>query len=224
MSWRIVIRLESEAIFSSGEAVPAEADLDIMRDEHGFPCYGARRLKGMWREQTEFAARALSGGPGNEGLYTELRQIIDHCFGRGGLDGAVEGKLRLTDAVVPHEVRKPFLEAIRKGELHPQEVFESMTAIRYFTSIDAETGTVQPGSLRQFRVLLGGVELVSDVYGLDELQDREIGLLTCGLAGWRYAGVMKHRGKGHIRVSLWKDGENVTKRYLEAARKWVTAS
>jgi hypothetical protein len=153
-----------------------------------------------------------------------MMQVIERCFGRGGLADAVEGKVRMTDAVVPLEVRKPFLEAIRKGELHPQEVFESMTAIRHFTSIDEDTGTVERRSLRQFRVLLEGVELVSDVFGLDDLQDREIGLLACGLAGWRYAGVMKHRGKGRIHASLWKDGESVTKTYLEAARKWVTAS
>lgn len=224
MSWRIFIRLESEAIFSSGESAPAEADLDIVRDDHGFPGYGARRLKGMWREHTEFAARALSSGGRNVRLYQDMMQVIERCFGRGGLHDFVEGQLRLTDAVLPLEVRKPFLEAIHRGELHPQEVFESLTTIRYFTAIDPDTGTMQNRSFRQFRVLFEGIELVSEVFGMDDLQEREIGLLTCGLVGWRYAGVMKHRGKGRIHVSLWKDGENVTDRYLEAAREWVKAS
>lgn len=224
MSWQIILHLKSEAIFSSGESVPVETDLDILRDEDGFPYYGARRLKGMWREHTEFAIRALSGGTKNVELFREMQQTVERCFGRGGLTDAVEGQLKITDAVVPAEVRKPFREAILGGELHPEEVFYSLTSIRYFTSIDAETGTYESGSLRHYRVLNAGLELVSNVAGLDDLPEREIGLLACGLAGWWYAGVMKHRGKGWIEASLWKNGENATDSYLEAARKWVMAS
>lgn len=221
MKWQISINILSEAIFSNGQSTPSEVDLDIYRDEFGFPYYGARALKGMWRTHTEHASLALAQGNRSGNTYAQMQEVIDVCFGRGGLHDAVQGKLKLTDAVVPKQVRMPFIHAIQHGQLYAEEVFHSMTEIRYFTEIEGDSGSVKDGSLRQFRVLRSGLDLVASVYGMEGLKPRDIGLLACGLASFQYAGTMKHRGKGQIRCSLLQNGRNVTSSYLDVAKEWV---
>ena len=224
MSWFIRIYLRSEAVFGSGQSTPGEVDLEVVHDVNGFPYYGARALKGHWREQTELAAKVLTQGIKSTAKAVELAVVVDHCFGRGGMSDGVQGQIHLNDAMVPAAIRALFATAIQARQLTPSEVFDSMTDIRHFTSINDETGTVEKGSLRQFRTIRKDLMLEAELDGFDGLTADEIGLLAAGLSSLRYLGTMKHRGKGWVSCALIHQGNDVTSKYVQELRKWVMAS
>lgn len=224
MSWSVRIHLKSEAIFGSGQSTPGEVDLEVLHDADGFPYYGARALKGHWREQTELAARVLAQGATSTAKAAELANVVDRCFGHGSISNVLQGAIHLNDAMVPAAIRALFAAAIQKQQLTPSEVFNSMTDIRHFTAVNDETGTVEQGSLRKFRTIRKGLVLEAELDGFGSLLGHEIGLLAAGLSSLRYLGTMKHRGKGWVSCALIHKGVDVTPKYIQELREWVTAS
>ena len=223
MSWSVRIHLRSEAVFGSGQSTPGEVDLDVVHDADGFPYYGARALKGHWREQTELAARVLAEGATPTAKAAELARVVGRCFGHGGINDGVQGGIHLNDAMVPAAIRILFATAIQAQQLTPSEVLSSTTDIRQFTAVNDETGTVEKGSLRKFRVVRKDLVLEAELDGFDGLPEHEIGLLAAGLSSLRYLGTMKHRGKGWVSCALIHQGAEVTPKYVHELRKWVTA-
>ncbi|AEG61724.1 RAMP superfamily CRISPR-associated protein [Desulforamulus ruminis] len=224
MSWSARIHLKSEAIFGSGQSTPGEVDLEVLHDDYGFPYYGSRTLKGHWLEQTKLAAKVLGQGAASRAKAAELAAVVDRCFGQGGITNALPGAIHLNDAQVAPAIRALFATAIQKQQLTSSEVFNSMTDIRRFTAINDETGTVEKRSLRKFRIIRKDLVLEAEIDGLDCLRGHEIGLLAAGLSSLRYLGTMKHRGKGWVRCALIHKGTDVTAKYIQELREWVTTS
>ena len=214
------IELKTESLFGSGRSVPGEVDQEVLHDEYGFPFYRAKAVKGHLREQAEFVARAL----GNTGRKQELEDIVRKCFGTGSLDQVLSGVVRLTDAQVRSSIREPFRQAVLSGEITAHDVLNALTTVRFFTAIDDVTGSVEPETLRQFRMVRPPLELEAHVDGLDSLTEHEIGLLAAAAASLRYIGTMKHRGKGEVRCRLMIENVDKTYHYIEQLKKWVTTA
>lgn len=221
MSWTIHIELLSEAILGNGQSVPGEVDLDAVHDTYGFPFYGAKALKGHWREQTKFAANVLGNGAAGQQIRDRMRYIVNRAFGVPGTVDAAEGVLHFTNAMIPFESRKPFIDAVNQHIVRRKEIFQALTAVRSFTSIDTKTGTAEKHSLRKVRVVQKGLGLDSVVSGMDDFDRQEHSLLAAGIAGIRYIGMMKNRGKGLVTCTLRHNGQDITKDCLQDLRKWV---
>ncbi|WP_353949157.1 RAMP superfamily CRISPR-associated protein [Sporolactobacillus sp. Y61] len=221
MNWIIHIELKSEAIFGNGQSVPGEVDQDIVHDIYGFPFYGAKALKGHLREQTEFAAKALSQGVKDKKKTNLMEQTVNRIFGQPGLLEKSGGAVKITDATVPMTIRAPFIQAVENGEIRREEIFNALTSIRSFTSIDPRTGTAEDHSLRKFRIIRKGLCLEAELTGLDSFEEHELGLLAAGIAGVRTIGMMKTRGKGYVDCSIREGELDVTQRYLDRLREWV---
>lgn len=225
MTWEIQIVLLSEAMLSNGQSVPGEVDLEVLHDEYGFPYYSAKTLKGHWREQTEFAARALSYQESTGRLGNSFNNTVIRAFGKESLLETASGMLHLSDAVIMNSVRAPFLEAVEQKDvnkhIYPKEIFHSLTDERYFTSIDAKTGTAKKSSLRRIRVVNKGLILHSELFGMENFNTHEQGLLTAGIAAIQSIGMMKSRGKGSVSCSLIHNGIDMTNTGLDNLRKWV---
>lgn len=221
VGWSLKITLLSEAIFGNGQSVPVEVDLDAVKDAYGFPYYGAKALKGHWREQTEFVAKALSQSDKCRVDGTELNGIVEKAFGKSGMEESTAGVLHISDAVVPEETRRPFIQAVKRKQVIESEIFRSLTSIRSFTALNSDTGAAEPHTLRKIRVVHNKLTLVSKLSFMDELTDNERGLLAAGAVSIHYIGMMKNRGKGHVSCRLIRDGDDLTFACINDLRKWV---
>jgi len=220
MKATIRIELQSEAIFGSGQSTPGVVDLEVLHDEYGFPYYRAKSLKGHLREQMTVLKQMLDRLPHSE----QIAHTVDKCFGQSNIYHVMPGVLKFTDAEIRQSIRQPFMDAIHARILTPEEVLRALTDIRYFTSIDRNTGSVENGTLRQYRVVRPNLVFESRVDGIDQLNEFELGLLAASVANLRYIGTMKNRGKGEVRCRLWVDDRDVTLEYIDSLRKWVTSA
>jgi len=62
--------------------------------------------------------------------------------------------MRIGDARLPKELREAVERGFERGELTREQVLHSLTAIRWQTAVDTETGAPQQETLRSIRVIL----------------------------------------------------------------------
>lgn len=203
------IELLSDATFGRGEGTAGVVDTDVERDELGMPFIGGKTVRGLLRDSW------LSMSP----HFPSLEHAAERMLGRSqALDESC--RLRIGDAVLPAAVRATVRRAARRAvhPLAPGIILDGFTSIRYQTAEDRETGAPDVTTLRSSRVVLRGFAFEAGLSWLNGYQPTadDVRLLALCALATRHGGLLRNRGRGHIRVTLNGD--------LDATRKLAEAT
>jgi hypothetical protein len=97
---------------------------------------------------------------------------------------------------------------IKRGELTPADVLESLTAIRRQTAIDETTSAPDEGSLRSLRIVLRETVFTSTLDFNSDPQNDDLALLAACVLSLRRGGIGRNRGRGRLRA--WLNNEQFT--------------
>ena len=187
---RLRIELLSDLCVADGTGYNSSVDIDVCHDEYGLPYIPAKRLKGCLRE----CAQELNDW--GEGIP------IDALFGKAG---SQKDACSIRNAYL--EKREKYLNEICENEgnvlCHPQNILRNFTYIRSQTSIDHESGTAEPNSLRSVRVVKKGLVFTADVeWESEEAFDLYGQNLKSCCTVLKHMGMSRTCGFGSVRVSL----------------------
>lgn len=201
------IELLSDATFSRGEGAAGVVDTEVERNELGMPFIGGKTVRGLLRDSWLSMSHHFPG----------LVEAAERVLGRSqAVDESC--RLRIGDATVPSAIGTAVRGAAEREE-HPLSsgaILDGFTSIRYQTAEDRETGTPDDTTLRSSRVVLRGFVFEAGLSWLDGYQPTgaDVRLLAlCALAA-RHGGLLRNRGRGHIRMTLDGDTES-TRRHAE---------
>lgn len=205
-NYQIKMELLSETILGSGESVAGYIDLDVLHDELGLPYFKGKTLKGRLREEAENIVRLQSD------VFTQ--EQLNKLFGK--IDNEQDTSLALSDCTVSNNIRK----AIKASNLSSNDILNSLTDVRSFTAIDKD-GIAKEGSLRQIRVINKGLKINSEVKFRNEIDNDELTLFGLSVLALRHIGLMCSRGKGNVKCTLLKNGQDITNAIIDNLREKV---
>ncbi len=204
------IELLSDTTFSRGES-SAVADIEVERDRWGVPYIGGRTVRGLLRDSW------LSMQDHFPQLHQAARRVLGDSF---ALDDTC--RLRIGDAVLPSRMLSVVRAAAQRSRnaLPAMAVLDGFSTLRYQTAEDRETGAPDETTLRSSRVVLRGFAFDAPLLWLDGYlpcqQDVQL-LALCALAT-RHGGLLRNRGRGHIRITL-VGSLNYTRECVEKLKK-----
>ncbi|TCS78935.1 RAMP superfamily CRISPR-associated protein [Tepidibacillus fermentans] len=210
MEWAIQFKLLSETIFGSGESIPGSVDLEVVHDDYGLPYFKGKTLKGRLREEVENIIDKMKKIIPNQ---IEYDTYVYRLFGKAG-DNLHNG-LKISDATLGSSIKNGIRYGIESGLFTKEEVLQSLTEIRSFTSVN-EKGVARKRSLRNLRVIKKGYIFYSQLYLERELEEQELELLAAGISSLRHIGTMVSKGKGSIEARLFCNGKDVTEKYVNS--------
>ncbi len=201
------VELLSDTTFGRGEGTAGIVDTEVEHDDLGLPFIGGKTIRGLLRDSW----LSMCDGDG----FSSLRANAGRILGRSGsLDQGC--RLRIADARLPEPIRHAVRAAVERDEkpLSPDTILAAFTSIRCQTAEDRQTGAPAATTLRASRVVLRGFVFHSCLSWLDgyrpDAADLRV-LALCALAT-RHGGLLRNRGRGHLRLTLDGDLEQ-TRRY-----------
>lgn len=203
------IELLSDATFSRGEGTAGVVDTDVERDELGMPFIGGKTVRGLLRDSWLSMSQH----------FPDLVDAAERLLGRSkAVDESC--RLRIGDAVPPAAIVAAVRGAAERDEhpLPPGPILDGFTSIRYQTAENRETGAPDVATLRSSRVVLRGFVFEASLSWLNGYQPEPVDvrlLALCALAT-RHGGLLRNRGRGHIRMTLEGDLET-TRRLARGA-------
>ena len=202
------IELLSDSTFSRGEGAAGVVDTEVERDELGMPFIGGKTVRGLLRDSWLSMSQHFPG----------LVDAAEHVLGRSqAVDESC--RLRFGVAMVPSAIGDAVRGAAKREE-HPLSsgaILDGFTSIRYQTAEDRETGAPDITTLRSSRVVLRGFVFQASLSWLDGYRPTtaDVRLLALCALATRHGGLLRNRGRGHIRMTL--DGSlEATLKYAEA--------
>ena len=186
----LIIELISDLCVSDGQGYNSYVDTDVCYDEFGFPYIPARRIRGCLRE----CAQELND-------WGESNICIEQMFGKGGTKQN-DSIIKISNAVLEdYEIKLSIVKKNRDHMIvHPQNILNLYSYIRYQTAIDYESGIADDNSLRSMRVINRGLQFVAEIEYEEEME----GNIENCCAILRHMGIARTRGLGEVRVSLGK--------------------
>lgn len=205
---KLYIELLSDTTFSRGEGTAGVVDAEVEHDEFGVPFIGGKSIRGLLRDSW------LS----MQAHFPKLQEAAARVLGHSqALDGSC--RLRIGDATLPDDLRDAVRGAVERGEhpISPSIVLEAFTTVRVQTAEDRATGAPDSTTLRSSRVVLRDFVFESKLSWLDGYRPTadDLKLLALCALSCRHGGLLRNRGRGHLRMTLDGDLEQ-TRRYLEA--------
>jgi RAMP superfamily len=210
--WPLFLQIEllSDSTFSRGEGTAGVVDTEVQHDDFGMPFIGGKTVRGLLRDSWLSMCHRFQG----------LEQAAACVLGRSqAVDESC--RLRIGDAVLPAAIRETVRRATNPKErdhrLAPGAVLDGFTSIRYQTAEDRETGAPDVTTLRSSRVVLRGFVFDAGLSWLASYQPTadDVRLLALCALATRRGGLLRNRGRGHIRMTL--DGSvEETRKYAEA--------
>lgn len=185
------ITLQSDLCDSDGGVYNSSLDTDVCHDEEGFPYIPAKRIKGCLREC------ALELHEWGMNISTE------ELFGKGGDTAVNKGKIRLGNAYLKNheQLYKEVAKALKTDAAslyHEQNILDHYSYVRYETSIDHESGTADPSSLRSMRVINKGLVFEAEVLFEDDIEQP----LKDVIRVFHHMGIARTRGLGEVKAEL----------------------
>jgi len=206
------IELLSDATFSRGEGTAGIVDTEVEHDEFGMPFIGGRTVRGLLRDSWfSMAAHFPELEVAAERILGRSRMVDERC------------RLRIGDALLPGALRNLIRAAAnRPGQDHPlraDQILAGFTGIRYQTSESRKTGAPETSTLRSSRVVLHRFVFQSVLTWLDDYQPDhdDLRLLALSALATRHGGLLRNRGRGHIRLTLDGDLDETRARLAEVA-------
>lgn len=189
------ITLQSDLCNSDGGVYNSSLDTDVCHDEEGFPYIPAKRIRGCLRE---CALELHEWG---------MNVSAEDLFGKGGDTAVNKGKIRLGNAYLKdysllYEEVKKALKTEAVSLFHEQNILDHYSYVRYETSIDHESGTADPSSLRSMRVINKGLVFEAVILFEDDVEEA----LKNVVRVFHHMGIARTRGLGEVKAEL----KNVT--------------
>lgn len=201
------VELLSDSTFSRGEGTAGVVDTEVEHDERGLPFIGGKTIRGLLRDSWLSMCNYFDDlNPAGQRMLGRSRNLDETC------------RLRIGDAHLSDPIRHTVRAAVERNEkrLSQETILAAFTSIRYQTAENRKTGAPMVTTLRSSRVVLRGFVFQSPLTWLDgympDSDDLRL-LALCALAT-RHGGLLRNRGRGHIRMSL--DGDRIgTQRYAK---------
>jgi CRISPR/Cas system CMR subunit Cmr4 (Cas7 group RAMP superfamily) len=209
------VELISDATFGRGDGVAGLVDTEVEFDtETGLPFIRGRVLKGLLTEECANILFALNGGS------RQLKESALFLFGESGSLLSGEGQMHVGSALLPEELRHAVASDIKRNDLSPTEVLESLTAIRRQTSINEESGAPEKESLRSARVVLRETTFSATLDFATPPSADAMALLSACVLSLRRGGTGRNRGRGRLRA--WLTDEAFTRARMAHFEKMIT--
>lgn len=200
MRYYLTVHLQSDTTFGRGEGLAGFVDLEVEHDAYGCVQIGGRAIKGLLSEEWANLRFALTRGiPGSTSAWDDVGDML---FGRSGAATTGAAWLRIGTAALPPNLLKA-IHAHHKPE-EQQMILATLTTIRRQTSVSAQSGAPEPGSLRAVRVVLRDTTLIAplDFDPLPPDMERAMALLSACVLAVRRGGVARNRGRGRLALLL----------------------
>lgn len=197
--YTLTIKLLSPTMLMSGQG-DVNTDSTIVHDRYGIPFIPAKRVRGVLYESAlEVAEMMKAAGMGAftiddvKGLFNRLEGVEDNP--RMSISN-----LNIADYdVVATELAA--LEAQYPAVFTKERVLEEYTSMRYYTSIDKETGSTVEGTLHNSRVLNRGLTFIGKIDVVD-MTDTEGFILSCAVRNLTGIGGKRNRGFGQVECTI----------------------
>lgn len=205
----LFIELLSDTTFGRGEGTVGEVDTEVEHDEYGMPYINGKTVRSLLRDSW------LSMRP----YFRELQVAGDRVFGptKRFLEDDV-CILRVGDALLQNDVRAWLLAAAKRtnerDRISPATILAACTDIRYQTAEDRTTGAPECATLRASRVVLREFKFEGPLTWSAPPDDFDLRVLAMTVLATRHGGLMRNRGRGHLRIAL--DGDLKETRKLAA--------
>jgi hypothetical protein len=195
----LTVSLKSDATFGRGDGVPGLVDLEIDHDEAGCPYISGRTLKGLLVEEVANLRFAMG-----EQRWQYWQDSATWLFGVSGSTDTGTALMHVGPATLPHELRDHLYRQVFADAptLQREDVLDALTSIRRQTSVNAQTGAPESGSLRSVRVLLRDTPLIARL-DCDAAATQEVlALLSACVLAVRRGGTGRNRGRGELQLRL----------------------
>lgn len=221
MTLQIHFTLTSDATFGRGDGVAGLVDEEVEHDtETGLPFLRGRTLKGLLAEECANILFALSRQ--KFPAHAQFEEAAKFLFGRAGSTLDDDARMHVGPAMLPKELCAAIAADVKRGDLTPADVLESLTAIRRQTAIDEQTGAPEKGSLRSMRVVLRGTPFIAQLDFDRAPDDVAKALLAACVRSLRGAGTGRNRGRGRLAARLWDGhGSDITDNCLRLFQQLV---
>jgi CRISPR-associated protein Csx10 len=203
----VEIKLLSDTIFGSGNAVPGNANVDVLMDEYGIPYFKGKTFKGKLREEAE----NIVSWSGNVKLDSAVKKL----FGEPDWDDVTlyDGKLCFGDFSLSHGIKNVLKSKIKSQSIGRQELIDSLTIERSFTQM--EDGAAKDKSLRTARAIRKGLSFYGEIVSLGPLDEYGKAILAGAAGMLKYLGTMETRGFGQVEMDLIQDNQSVFQEWLD---------
>ena len=214
---KIEIELLSETIFGCGEAVSNSIDIEVLQDNIGLPYMKGKTFKGKLREEVEEIVKLINLSTKKDFSGRVIKLFGEESSFTKDVSNVLEN-LKFSNCRVSKNIKDALEEAVVNGVISKEDVLNSFTDIRSFTSID-KNGITKKGSLRQARVVKKSFKYYVDINTLKKLDNIDKGILCMGISALRNIGSMESRGKGNIICKFIENNKDMTKFYIENLEK-----
>lgn len=219
--YQLIVKIDSEAIFNSGESDGNIVQMKVLTDEQGFVYYHSKTLKGQLKDQaiwiykeykkldTEKAKdfiKIVSELFGLNKEECENHDIPKEIYEELGLYDS--GKLKVGHLQLDDETKDFFNQwfELQKSKqyttLSKHELIKAQTKIR--TNISIEDGVVKKGGLVNFHTIREGLTFYSvlEVEETKSTKEAVKKVLELIIGGFRRIGANTHRGRGCITAKI----------------------
>jgi hypothetical protein len=219
MNLELRLLLLSDATFGRGDGIAGLVDEEVEHDTAtGLPFLRGRTRKGLLVEECANILYALR----QQGLpaLSCLEEAAHFLFGQAGSTLADDASLHVGAAQLPDDLIQAVAAHVRRKQLIPAEVLDSLTAIRRQTAVDDATGAPDEGSLRSMRVILRQTRFAARLRFDSSPSPHALGLLAACVQALRRAGTGRNRGRGRLEARLHDEHcTDVTARYFTHFRQ-----
>jgi hypothetical protein len=219
----IHLKLTSDATFGRGDGVAGLIDSEVEHDEYGLPYLRGRTLKGLLVEECANILYALQGSA----ALNRFESAAQFLFGKAGSTLSDDALMQVGAALFPKELCQAVKADIRANppRLTPDEVLESLTAIRRQTAVSDETGAPEKNSLRSLRVILRETAFIARLDFDQNPSDDAQALLAACVMSLRRAGTGRNRGRGRLESSLCDaQGNDVSTTHFNRFKSAITTN
>lgn len=212
-------KLLSDTTFGRGDGVASVVDGEVQHDIYGLPYLTGRALKGLLESECADILFALE----QQGKLDHWKEAAQRLFGGPGSTDEEIAVMRVGNARLPEDMRLAVRVGVQRGELHREQVLESLTSIRYQTNIDAVRGAPAHATLRATRVILRQTPFEAQIRLIEEPTKEDKALLAACVLAWRRGGTGRNRGRGELKAHLFNaQQQEVTGTWFDLFKSEVT--
>ena len=180
-------------------------DSTIVHDRYGIPFIPAKRVRGVLYESALEVAEMMELSK----LDTFTIEDVNVLFNRSTDDQLVEDnpKLAISNLTIEdYDAVANDIAALQSDE-HLKKIFTKdrilgeYTSMRYYTSIEKDSGTAFEGTLHNSRVLNRHLVFKGNI-AIDEMTETERLILSCAVRNLTGIGGKRNRGFGRIECTI----------------------
>ena len=202
--YTLTIKLLSPTMLMSGQG-DVNTDSTIIHDRYGIPYIPAKRVRGVLYESALEVAEMMELSK----LDTFTIEDVNILFNRSTDDQLVEDnpKLAISNLTIEdYDVVANDIAALQ-SDVHLKKIFTKdrilgeYTSMRYYTSIEKDSGTALEGTLHNSRVLNRHLVFKGNI-AIDDMTETERLILSCAVRNLTGIGGKRNRGFGRVECTI----------------------